>query len=398
MKKELSSICEFAKDKIEVDKLNKKTYISTENMLPDKSGISEAASLPTIKLTPFFKKNDILISNIRPYFKKIWYADFNGGCSNDVLILRAKPGVHEKFLYYVLSEDTFFDYATATAKGTKMPRGDKVAIMKYLVPDISYEKQEKIAKILSSLDNKISLNNEINKNLEHQAQAIFKSWFVDFEPFGGIMPEDWRISTISNLGNVTGGSTPSKQKQEYYTNNGIAWITPKDLSKNKSKFISKGEIDITEQGLQSCSTNILPKGTVLFSSRAPIGYIAIAKNEITTNQGFKSIIPNKDIGTIYVYYFLKQNLEVIENMASGSTFKEISGSTMKVVPAIIPNKNITIRFNEICRPIFNKQEDLEQENQNLTQLRNTLLSKLINGKIDVSNIEVLDINTQKGVE
>ena len=161
----LSDICIFPKGKIEVAKLNEETYISTENMIPNRGGIVSASGLPAIEATQAFEKGDVLVSNIRPYFKKIWKATFNGGCSNDVLVFRAKNDVSQDFLYYVLADDQYFNYATATSKGTKMPRGDKVAIMQYAVPDISYEEQCKIASVLCSIDQKIELNREINHNL-----------------------------------------------------------------------------------------------------------------------------------------------------------------------------------------------------------------------------------------
>lgn len=165
MKYNLSDICEYAKDKVDVAVLNEESYISTENMIPNKGGITSASSLPTVVQTQAFYAGDVLVSNIRPYFKKIWFAEYGGGCSNDVLVFRAKNGVNKRFLYYVLSDDTFFDYSMATSKGTKMPRGDKTAIMKYEVPDFKYEEQEKIAGILGVLDRKIQLNTEINENL-----------------------------------------------------------------------------------------------------------------------------------------------------------------------------------------------------------------------------------------
>jgi len=184
-----------------------------------------------------------------------------------------------------------------------------------------------------------------------------------------------------------GGSTPSKSKPEYYTEKGIAWITPKDLSINKSKFVSRGENDITELGLKNSSASIMPEGTVLFSSRAPIGYIAIASGEVTTNQGFKSVVPNPEIGTAFVYFFLKQNLPVIEGMASGSTFKEVSGSTMKNIPATIPDAETIKKFNEFCLPVFEQQRILEAQNQSLVSLRDSLLPKLMSGEIDLSEIQ-----------
>ena len=196
------------------------------------------------------------------------------------------------------------------------------------------------------------------------------------------------MGTVSDLGAVVGGSTPSKSKPEYYTEDGIAWITPKDLSINKAKFISHGENDITELGLKNSSASIMPEGTVLFSSRAPIGYITIAAGEVTTNQGFKSVIPRPAIGTPFVYYFLKNALPTIEGMASGSTFKEVSGSTMKNVPAVIPDTETLPCLNDFCAPIFAQQRILEEQNQSLAALRDSLLPKLMSGEIDVSGIQL----------
>ena len=248
------------------------------------------------------------------------------------------------------------------------------------LPDI--ETQKKVVKLIGSLQSKIKTNSEINDNLEQQAQAYFQELFVDNSD------PAWTLGTVSDLGAVVGGSTPSKSKPEYYTEDGIAWITPKDLSINKAKFISHGENDITGLGLKNSSASIMPEGTVLFSSRAPIGYIAIASGEVTTNQGFKSVVPKPEIGTAYVYYFLKHNLPVIEGMASGSTFKEVSGSTMKNVPAVIPDTETLARFNNFCAPIFVQQRILEEQNQSLATLRDSLLPKLMSGEIDLSDIQL----------
>lgn len=248
------------------------------------------------------------------------------------------------------------------------------------IPDL--ETQKKVVKLIGSLQTRIKTNAEINDNLEQQARAYFQELFVDNSD------PAWTVGTVSDLGAVVGGSTPSKSKPEYYTEGGIAWITPKDLSINRAKFISHGENDITELGLKNSSASIMPEGTVLFSSRAPIGYIAIASGEVTTNQGFKSVVPKPEIGTAYVYYFLKHNLPVIEGMASGSTFKEVSGSTMKNVPAVIPDTETLACFNNFCAPIFTQQRILEEQNQSLAALRDSLLPKLMSGEIDVSGIQL----------
>lgn len=222
----------------------------------------------------------------------------------------------------------------------------------------------------------------VNDNLQQQAYAYFLQLFVEnADP-------SWRIGTISDLGTVVGGGTPSKAKPEYYTEDGIAWITPKDLSIDKSKFIAHGENDISELGYRNSSAMMMPAGTVLFSSRAPIGYIAIASDDVTTNQGFKSVVPHSEIGTPYVYYFLIHNLPLIESKASGSTFKEVSGSVMKSVEAVIPDSETLAKFNDFCTPIFEMQAKLEQENRKLAALRDSLLPRLMSGEIDVSSIQI----------
>lgn len=284
----------------------------------------------------------------------------------------------EKFVYYFLKTLEWKKFASASA----VPGINRNTVHKEIVRFPDFETQQKIASVLSTIDKKIAVNKAINDNLGQQAATYFQELFIN-----NANPV-WQISTISDLGTVVGGSTPSKTKPEYYTNNGIAWITPKDLSINKSKFISHGENDITELGLKNSSATVMPKGTVLFSSRAPIGYIAIASNEVTTNQGFKSVIPYSEIGTAFVYFFLKHSLPVIESAASGSTFKEISGSAMKNIPAIIPDRNTLDQFNSFCAPIFAQQKILEEQNHSLAMLRDSLLPKLMSGAIDIASIQL----------
>lgn len=255
----------------------------------------------------------------------------------------------------------------------------------------SLETQRSIASILSSLDRKIELNNKINADLEEMAQAIFKNWFVDFEPFKdgkfvdselGMIPEGWKVGRLDEIADVVGGSTPSKAKPEYYTQKGIAWLTPKDLSNHPAVYTSRGEIDITEEGYNSTSTKLMPKGTILFTSRAPIGYISIAQNDICTNQGFKSLVPKK-AGTCFLYCFLKYVTPEIENKSTGSTFKEASGALMKSLQVIMPEQKVFEDFEEIVCPLFTRIESLEKENSRLSLLRDTLLPRLMSGELEV---------------
>lgn len=161
----LLDICDYVTDKIDIENVHIDNYVSTDNMIANKAGIMSAISMPKIKKVQAFKENDILVSNIRPYFKKIWQATAEGGCSNDVLVFRAKKKIESKYLYYILSDDRFFEYAMLTSKGTKMPRGDKKALMEYKVPDFEYSIQRKISLLLSNIDRKIEVNNAINNNL-----------------------------------------------------------------------------------------------------------------------------------------------------------------------------------------------------------------------------------------
>ena len=303
---------------------------------------------------------------------------------SSIAILRCnKEEILPEFLYYTLRTPSFKqDVRDNYGSGSAIPRIILKDFKRMPISFPSLDVQRQITAVLSILDQRIQINTKINDNLEQQAQSYFQELFVD-----NADPE-WTTGSISDLGVVVGGSTPSKAKPEYYTESGIAWITPKDLSINKSKFISHGENDITELGLKNSSATIMPEGTVLFSSRAPIGYIAIAAGEVTTNQGFKSVVPKPEIGTPFVYFFLKHNLPIIEGMASGSTFKEVSGSTMKNIPAVIPDADTLGRFNDFCAPIFAQQRILEEECQSLAALRDNLLPKLMSGEIDVSDIQL----------
>lgn len=303
--------------------------------------------------------------------------------AQDMMAFRVNSSVlYNKYLLAVLRSREMQEQIRITSVGDTIPHFKKEFLKELTIPLPPMDVQQIIGDYYFKLSEKIELNKKINENLEQQAQAYFVDLFItNANP-------NWRIGTISDLGNVVGGGTPSKKVEEYYTSDGIAWITPKDLSNDKSKFVAQGETDITELGLSKSSATLMPKGTVLFSSRAPIGYIAIADGQVCTNQGFKSIVPLDNVGTAFVYYFLKENLSAIENVASGSTFKEVSGGTMKSFTAIIPDNDTLAEFQRFCSPLFEQQRALEYENRYLASIRDTLLPKLMNGEIDVSAVKI----------
>lgn len=303
--------------------------------------------------------------------------------AQDMIALRADDKkIYNKYLFAVLRSREIQQQIYNTNVGDVIPHFKKQFMDQLLIPVPDRKIQEKIGNLYYQLSYKVELNKKINENLEQQAQAYFEDLFVvNADP-------NWPECTLSDIGSIVAGGTPSKSKPEYYADQGIAWITPKDLSIDKSKFISHGENDISELGFSKSSAKKMPAGTVLFSSRAPIGYIAIAQNELTTNQGFKSVIPNEKIGTSYVYFLLKNLLPTIEGMASGSTFKEISGAGMKSVPTVMPDVDTIQFFNNFCEPIFKEQEILEAENRRLSALRDSLLPKLMSGEIDISSLDI----------
>lgn len=337
-----------------------------------------------------FRNGDTIMARITPCLEngktaqvRILNEDEVAFGSTEYIVFRAKENTDADFLYYLICSPTVREAAIKSmvgSSGRQRVQKDVIANLELSIP--SYEEQKKIGQLLKILDDKIQLNNSINKNLEAQAQAYFIDQFVvNADP-------TWPQGTLSDLGTVVGGGTPSKKHPEYYCEHGIPWITPRDLSVDKSKFISHGENDISDLGFSNSSATKMPEGTILFSSRAPIGYIAIASNTVTTNQGFKSVIPNINVGTAFVYYFLKQALPTIEGMASGSTFKEISGSGMKSVHAIIPDNETLHKFSEFCKPLFKQQAVMEAENRRLSGIRDALLPKLMSGEIDVSDIDL----------
>ena len=333
----------------------------------------------TTLVTKEAKAGDVIMS-VRAPVGDINITPIDMCLGRGVCSLRMKNG-NQEFLYYMMKYymSQLLNKENGTVFGS-VNRNDINGLEVDIPEDI--ERQKKIARYLTMIDDKIELNTDINNNLEQQAEALFHSLFVkNANP-------TWNDGVLSDLGTVVAGGTPSKTKPEYYSEQGIAWITPKDLSLNKSKFISHGEIDISELGFSKSSATKMPTGTVLFSSRAPIGYIAIAVNEVTTNQGFKSVVPNENIGTAFMYYLLKFLLPTIEGMASGSTFKEISGAGMKSVPVVIPDNETIEKFNTFCTPIFQQQEVLETENSRLTDIRDALLPKLMSGELDVSDIDL----------
>lgn len=383
---ELQDICSYVKTKVETSNYSIEDYISTENMLPEKGGITVASSFPSGKVTEF-QENDILISNIRPYFKKIWKADRRGCCSNDVLCIRANNNVDAEFLYYLLSQDLFFAYVMSGANGSKMPRGDKQQIMNWEI-EIPSEKEDQrcIASILSSLDRKIELNNKINADLEEMAQAIFKNWFVDFEPFKdgkfvdselGMIPEGWKVGRLTEVASYMNGLAMQKFPPE---NN------EDSLPVLKIKELGQGFCGTDSD---RCSCNIkdeckIHNGDVIFSWSGTLLVDVWCGGDCGLNQHlFK--VTSKDYPKWFYYYWTKHHLQEFIHIAKDKavTMGHIKRGHLEEAMVAIPDNDSMEKAHELFEPILSKMISLRLESSRLSLLRDTLLPRLMSGEIEV---------------
>lgn len=385
---ELQDICSYVKTKVETSNYSIEDYISTENMLPEKGGITVASSFPSGKVTEF-QENDILISNIRPYFKKIWKADRRGCCSNDVLCIRANNNVDAEFLYYLLSQDLFFAYVMSGANGSKMPRGDKQQIMNWEI-EIPSEKEDQrcIASILSSLDRKIELNNKINADLEEMAQAIFKNWFVDFEPFKdgkfvdselGMIPEGWKVGRLTDVIKLMPGGTPKTSEPLYWDNGTIPFFSPKDVN---GVYCFATEKHITEAGLNKCSSNLYPKDTIFITCRGTVGKVCLVACDMAMNQSNYAIKAIDGYSQYYVFFLVKSVVERLIKKSNGAVFSAITSKDFDE-EILIPSQNAVEDFTNVIDGFFRRIFTIGTENSRLSLLRDTLLPRLISGEIEV---------------
>lgn len=383
MTSELSSLCSYAKGKVSVDTLSKRNYVSTENMMPNKGGIVDAGALPSAQYTQQYIKDDILVSNIRPYFKKIWMADDDGGCSNDVLVFRADRGCDSTFLYYILANDAFFNYASATSKGTKMPRGDKTAIMQYKVPCLNYETQLRIGKLLRSIDDRIAVNKKINDNLEQQAQAIYHERFETVSP--NDLPSDWRIVTLGEVATISNKSfNPLKEPEillEHY---------------------SIPAFDEARFPVFELSTSIKSNKFIIDAS-----CFMISKLNPTTKRVWKPycLTGNAVCSTEFIVYKAKDQsiTDFLYSVIDSGSFSDFmcshvtgsTGSRQRTTPSdtlsyelILPSEDELAEFQSLVSPMYAQMRINAIESDKLKRLRDSLLPKLMSGEIDVSSVHL----------
>lgn len=389
MKCELSDICVYRNERISTNALNSHTYVSTENMLPDKGGITDAASLPTVSQTSKFRYGDTLVSNIRPYFKKIWFAEYDGGCSNDVLVFSAKEGVDPKYLYYVLANDSFFAYSTATSKGTKMPRGDKTSIMQYQIEKVDSPTQKKIAAILSALDEKIATNRAINDNLEQQAASLYFSMFVSYDYYAnmefedsefGRIPKGWQVLSLDDVTiNIRDRVHNNNYRVLSALNSGILqpsdeYFTKQVFSKDISNYIIVAENDFA---YNPARVNI---GSLGINDLGYTGCVSPVYVVFRTENNYQN----------FMRFFVKSKRfqEEVKTRASGSVRQAMNYADFSLIRLVYPPKSAIDEFNDMVEPIWKNIKHLRQENEKLSELRDSLLPKLMSGEIDISAVQL----------
>ena len=309
-----------------------------------------------------------------------------------------------EYLYYYLRYH--IKEIESLGSGTTFKEVSKESMQEYDVILPNIDEQNGIVSILKAIDDKIINNSAICTKLEGMAKLLYDYWFIQFDfpdengnPYkssGGKMvwneelkreiPEGWSNGCVSDLGSVVTGGTPSTEYNEYFTTDGYAWATPKDLSLLNGRFYFHGATDITEAGLKNSACNLMPEGSILFTTRAPIGYIAITANPACTNQGFKSVVPLPEYGTEFVFQTMKTLVPQMQRVGVGSTFKEVSKDVFSSQAVVLPKKKILESYGKKTQVIQEILKSIQQKNSRLVSLRDFLLPVLMNGQVKVKGV------------
>ncbi len=350
----LRDICSYVSCKTPVEQIQLVDYVSTENLLQNKGGLSVANKLPSGKVTAF-QAGDVLVSNIRPYFKKIWLADRSGGASNDVLVFRKlNDNVCEKYLYYILADDRFFAFSTASASGSKMPRGDKTQIMNYPVNLPPLDQQKKIANIIGSLDEKIELNRRMNETLEQLGQALFRHYFAD--------NPDAKNCKKRSLGEFFPVKT-GKKDANFGTKDG------------KFPFFTCAQTISRAPSYSFDGSAILIAGNGDFNIKYYTG-------KFEAYQRTYVLIPHNEELLGFLYFLMKKDLSLITGGSRGSVIKFITKGMIENYRVELPDDNDLAAFAPIFSELLALISHSNEQIQTLAALRDILLPKLISGEIE----------------
>ena len=398
----LSDIAEFVTDKISSSSISLDSYVTTDSLLQNKRGRELAQNLPPMQCAlTNYKKGDVLVANIRPYLKKVWFADSEGGCSSDVLAFRAKNGHCSSYLYTVLMQDAFFDYAMSGAKGSKMPRGDKDQIMRYELPTFTPVEEENIGNMVVDIMSKININRQINDNLEAMAKQLYDYWFVQFDfpnekgkPYksnGGAMvwneklkreiPQGLDTQKIGDIEkNIITGKTPSCADEDNFGGD-IPFVTIDDIRGNL--FVFEAQRTLSTKGADSQEKKYLPIGSLSVSCIGTIGVMGFVARLAQTNQQINSIVFEHEYNKEFLYFSLKLYYENAK-AKTGNVFANMSKEEFASITVAYPPKQILQAFHNKVAPIFDSIKNNIEDINSLTKQRDELLPLLMNGQATVN--------------
>lgn len=303
-----------------------------------------------------------------------FYKD-NFWAHNTVLYVKDFHGNDENFMYYFLQTVDFTQFNT----GSAVPSLNRNHIHELSIFIPPLKEQKRIASILSSLDDKIDLLHQENKTLEAMAETLFRKWFIEE------VKEDWKEGTLDDILSVKGGTTPSTKEPKYWDGS-IPWTSPKDVTTLNGIYLFDTERKITQEGLKQISSGLLLAGTLLMSSRAPVGVLAYAEVPLAINQGYIAIIDDKGYAKEFIYLWLKANMDMVHSYANGSTFMEISKSAFKSLGLLIPPKHIVDEFCDRIKPIFEKIKINELQIRTINKTKDNILPKLMSNEIKIDEL------------
>lgn len=382
---ELNKVAQYVSDKIELSKITREEYITTDNMIPNRGGVVTCENLPSVTRVTKYIPQDILISNIRPYFKKIWYSNQTGGCSNDVLVFRViNKNWDTKFLYYVLSQDFFFDFMMAGANGTKMPRGNKKDILNFSVPDFDLSAQKRIASILSAYDDLIENNKKQIKLLEEAAQRLYKEWFVDLRfpghenvPVVDGVPAGWEKKSVGDICTLRKESVSPSSVPEDTPYIGLEHMPKKDFC--LSTWAYAGDV--------ASNKFIYKENDILFGKIRPyfhkVGFAltdGVASTDAIVMLAKKETLWSLLLMTVFSDDFVSYSYQ---NCKEGAKMPRADWKIMKEYPVLIPLERVLNDFERNIRMIAEKTKTLALQNIELSKVRDFLLPKLMSSEIEV---------------
>lgn len=351
-------------------------YIGTENLKKNYGGIDNPIQSDDLVNGVKFNFGNILISNIRPYLKKIWYSNKFGCASSDVLVLNANQG-ESKFLYYTLAQDKFFDYMMTGAKGSKMPRGDKKHIMDYYFRLPSLPEQKKIADFLSAFDKRIETTQKKLAALEKLKKGFMQKIFsqqLRFKDANGNDYPAWEEKKIKDIAKIVGGGTPSTKHEEYYKGN-IPWISSQDINEESIFQISKTRF-ITQDAIKHSSTKIIPPYSILIVSRVGTGKVAINFEQLCTSQDYTNLILCKDFNAIFIAYCIKTIMHKTKTQAQGTSIKGIPSSVLREMDLLIPSLPEQKKIADLLSAFDEKMDLVRKEVDTLQTIKKGLLQQM----------------------